>query len=211
MEDAVALIGDFAGSGSSYFAIFDGHNGSDVSKYAANNVHRVFNKNFSSDIQIPRMLYVTVSEVNEYVRGKWPQQGSTAAIVMLIKDQVYTANTGDSRIVLIDQEGGIRQLSVDHKVENVQGVLALTRSLGDGTRTAGHSGEPHMTRTQRKDGMWLIIASNGVWSVMDNETAALIGARKTSPTAAAVAIKDEAIRRGTEDNVTVIVVYLTPK
>jgi serine/threonine protein phosphatase PrpC len=210
MEDAVALVGDFAGSGSSYFAIFDGHNGSDVSKYAANNIHRVFNKNYSSDIDIPEMLFVTVAEVNEYVRVKWPEQGSTAAIAIIIKDYVYTANTGDSRILIIDSEGGVHQVSVDHKVTGVQGVLALSRSLGDGTRE-GHSGEPHMTRTHRKDGMWMIIASAGVWGVLDNETAAKIGVRRATASAAAAAIKDEAIKRGTDDNVSVIVVYLTPK
>jgi serine/threonine protein phosphatase PrpC len=212
MEDAVALVGDFAGSGSSYFAIFDGHNGPDVSKYAANNIHRVFNKNYSSDIDIPEMLFVTVAEVNEYLRAKWPEQGSTAAIAIVIKDYIYTANTGDSRIVIIDAQGGVHQVSVDHTVSDgsVQGVLALSRSLGDGTRD-GHSGEPHMTRTHRKDGMWMIIASAGVWSVLDNETAARIGARKGTTSSAANAIKDEAIKRGTRDNVSVIVVFLTPK
>jgi serine/threonine protein phosphatase PrpC len=212
MEDTLALVGDFAGSGSSYFAIFDGHNGSDVSKYAASNVHRVFNKNYSSDIDIPEMLYVTVAEVNEYVRAKWTDQGSTAAIAIIIKDYVYTANTGDSRILIIDGDGEVHQVSVDHKVDDgsVQGVLALSRSLGDGARD-GHSGEPYMTRTSRKDGMWMIIASAGVWKVLDNETAGRIGARKVTATAAANAIKDEAIKRGTDDNVSVIVVFLTAK
>jgi serine/threonine protein phosphatase PrpC len=212
MEDAVALVGDFAGSGSSYFAIFDGHGGSDVSKYAAYNVHRVFNKNYSSDIKIPEMLWTTVAEVNEYLTKKWPDQGSTAAIAIIIKDYLYTANTGDSRIVLIDSAGGVYQLTVDHTVSDgsVQGVVALSRSLGDGGRE-GHSGEPYMTRTHRKDGMWMIMASAGVWSVLDNETAARIGAKKGTAGAAAEAIKEEALRRGSRDNVSVIVVFLTPK
>jgi serine/threonine protein phosphatase PrpC len=130
------------------------------------------------------MLHVTIAEVNEYLRGKWPHQGSTAAIVIIIKDQIYTANTGDSRTVLI------LQLNVDHRLETVEDVVALTRSLGDGTTACG---EPHITRTPRKNGMWLIIASNGAWNVMDNETAALINARKSNPTAAETAIREEAI------------------
>jgi serine/threonine protein phosphatase PrpC len=210
MEDAVALVGDFAGSGSSYFAIFDGHGGSEVSKYAANNIHRVFNKNYSSDIKIPEMLWATVSEVNQYLIAKWPDQGSTAAIAIVIRDYIYTANTGDSRIVLIDAAGGIYQLTIDAAVTgSVQGV-ALGRSIGDGGRDA-HTGEPYMTRTHRKDGMWMIIASAGVWSVLDNEEAARLGAKKGTAGAAAEAIKEEAIKRGTRDNVSVIVVFLTPK
>jgi serine/threonine protein phosphatase PrpC len=213
MEDAIALVGDFAGSGSEYFAIFDGHNGSDVSTYAAYNIHRLFNKNYSSDIKIPEMLGVTISEINDYLLTKWPEQGSTSAIAIIIKDYIYTANTGDSRIVLVLPDGSIRQVSEDHKVEsdNIKGVVALSRSLGDGALSSDHSGEPHMTRTHRKDGMWMIIASAGVWSVMDNETAARIGARKSTALAAANAIKDEALKRGTDDNVSVIVVWLTAK
>jgi serine/threonine protein phosphatase PrpC len=211
MEDAIAAVGDFAGSGSSYFAIFDGHRGNDVSSYAANNIHRVFNKNYSSDIDIPEMLYVTVSEVNEYLKGKWPGQGATSAIAIIIRDRLYTANTGDSRILLIDPEGNVSQISEEHKVddEGLRGLDSLSRSLGDGA--VGRSGEPHMTRTHRKDGMWMIMASHGLWTVLDNEQAVRIAAKKTVAAAAAKLLKDVAVKKGATENISVIVVYLTPK
>jgi serine/threonine protein phosphatase PrpC len=213
MEDAITLVGDFAGSGSSYFAIFDGHNGSDVSTYAAHNIHRLFNKYYSSDINICEQLFLTIEEVNKSLLTKWPDQGSTSALAIVIHNYIYTANTGDSRIVLIAPDGSVKQISEDHKVDSdkIKGVYALSRSLGDAVLTKDHSGEPHMTRTHRKDGMWMIIASAGVWSVMDNETAARIGNKKSTPTAAADAIKAEAVNRGTKDNVAVIVVFLTAK
>jgi serine/threonine protein phosphatase PrpC len=211
MEDAVAMVGDFAGSGSSYFASFDGHHGSDVANYAANNVHRVFNRNFSSDINIPEMLELTIEEVNGVLRQKWPAQGATAAIAIVIADHIYTANTGDSRILLIDGDGSVSQLSEDHKnaAGDVHGVWALSRSLGDAV--VGRSAQPHMTRTHRHDGMAMIIASHGLWTVVTNEQAVRIAARKTTAQAAANALKDFAVEKGVQDNVSVIVVWLTPK
>jgi serine/threonine protein phosphatase PrpC len=211
MEDAVAAVGDFAGSGSSYFAIFDGHRGSDVSTYCANNIHRVFNKNFSSDISIPDMLYETVSEVNEYLRDKWPDQGATAAIAIVIRDFIYTANTGDSRIVLMYPDGSVNQVSDDHKVSDgtVAGLKALCRSLGDGA--IDRCSDPHMTRTHRKDGMWMILASHGLWTVLSNEQAAKVAGSRATAQAAANALRAVAMKRGAKDNVSVIVVNLTPK
>jgi serine/threonine protein phosphatase PrpC len=213
MEDAVSMVGDFAGSGSSYFAIFDGHGGSHVSAYAANNIHRLFNKNYASDIYVPEMLQVTIQEVNEYLVTKWPEEGSTSAIVIVIKDFIYTANTGDSRIVLVCPDNAIVQLSEDHQVQTgeIQGVRSLSRSLGDGALQGEHSGEPHMTRVHRKDGMWMIMATAGVWSVMTNEQAVKIAGSKSTAESAAAAIKDAALKKGTADNVSVIVVYLTAK
>jgi hypothetical protein len=76
MEDAVSMVGDFAGSGSSYFAIFDGDGDSYVSVYAANNIPRLFKKKYSNDIYVPE-LQVTIQGVNEYLVTKWPEEGST--------------------------------------------------------------------------------------------------------------------------------------
>jgi serine/threonine protein phosphatase PrpC len=229
MEDAMALVGDFAGSGSSFFAVFDGHGGPEVSKYAANNVHRVFNRQFASDVTVERALLEAIAEVDRSVVKQWPEQGSTAAIVIIIKDIIYTANVGDSRIVLADADGSVKALSVDHKATDsaekalivqrgglvimgrANGVLALSRSLGDGALRPAISAEPYTTKTRRRDGMMLIIACDGVWDVMDNATAVQFAKEKRSPQLAAAAIRDEALRRGSTDNVSVIVVLLTPK
>jgi serine/threonine protein phosphatase PrpC len=229
MEDAMALVGDFAGSGNFYFAVFDGHGGSDVSKYAANNIHRVFNRQFSSDVTVEQALLESIAEVNEYAVRQWPEQGSTAAILIVIKDLVYTANIGDSRIVLAHPDGTIKALTVDHKATDptekdlvlergghvimgrVNGVLALSRSLGDGALGDAITAQPYTTKMRRKDGMLLIIACDGVWDVMDNETAVKIAKEKRSPQLAAAAIRDEALKRGSTDNISVIVVLLTQK
>jgi hypothetical protein len=59
MEDAISFVDDFAGSCSSHFAVFRGQNDLDVSKHAANNIHRVLNQNYSSDINIPDIRWIS--------------------------------------------------------------------------------------------------------------------------------------------------------
>ena len=229
MEDAVACVGDFAGSGSCYYGIFDGHGGVDAAKYAAFNIHRVFNRNYSGDVNIENTLKETIAEVNEYLVNMWPNQGTTCAIALVIKDYIYTANIGDTRILLIDHEGEIRQLSEDHKPTNrkegdliksrggfvlqgkTNGQLNLSRTLGDGKLKNTISAEPYTTVTHRKDGMVMVIASDPVWDQLDNDMVAKIASRHLTAQAAATAIKEEAVRRGANTNVSVIVVSLTPK
>jgi serine/threonine protein phosphatase PrpC len=229
MEDSTVLVGDFAGSGSSYFAVFDGHGGSEVSKYAANTIHRLFGSYFSSDVNPEKLLAETIAEVDSFLVKRWPNQGSTAAIAIVIKDIIYTANLGDTRIVLCRANGSVQQLSVDHRASvdsekrmiqakggmvimgRANGILALSRSLGDGALKDVISAEPFLAKARRQDGQILIIACDGVWDVMDNQTAAGIARGKETPQKAATAIRDEALRRGTQDNVSVIVVFLTAR
>jgi hypothetical protein len=52
-------VDDFPGFRCSYFAVFGGQNDLDVSKHTAKNIHRVLKKNYSSDINIPDILWIS--------------------------------------------------------------------------------------------------------------------------------------------------------
>ena len=74
--------------------------------------------------------------------------GSTACVVVVMKDSIYCANSGDSRAVLCRNSQAV-ELSFDHKPDNddeqariesaghfvedgrVDGNLALSRAIGD--------------------------------------------------------------------------------
>jgi serine/threonine protein phosphatase PrpC len=228
MEDSIAIVGDFAGSGTAYFAVFDGHGGSDVSRFAAHNLHRRLGTVFSSDIAVQKLITNTFSEIDSSLTAQYAEQGCTAAVAIVVKDAIYAANVGDSRVVLVEPDGTVRQLSVDHRATDPDerariiargglvfngragGVLALSRSLGDGALKAGCiSAEPHIAAARRRDGQLLIVACDGVWDVMDNAAAAGIARAQKTPAAAARAIRDAALKRGTTDNVSVVVAFLT--
>jgi serine/threonine protein phosphatase PrpC len=226
MEDAVAIVG---GSGISYYAVFDGHGGVDVSRYAAYNLHRLLEKQVSSGVPVERGLTAAFADLDSRVSAEWRMQGSTAAVAVIVRDMIYTANVGDSRVILVEPEGAVRQMTKDHRasdaderesvlkrggqVENgrVGGVLALSRSLGDGALKRVISAEPFLGSAKRREGQILIIACDGVWDVMENEEAAGIAKGEENPAAAAQRIVDEAVRRGTTDNVSVVVVFLRRK
>ncbi|CAL5033663.1 unnamed protein product [Urochloa decumbens] len=117
--------------------------------------------------------------------------GSTAVVALLVRGTVVVANCGDSRAVLCRGLAGVPPipLSYDHKpnrpdelarihavggqvmYKRVRGVLAMTRALGDRKLRPEVIAEPEITITERMaDDQCLILASDGMWDVISNET-----------------------------------------
>jgi serine/threonine protein phosphatase PrpC len=91
----------------------------------------------------------------------------------------------------------------------VNGMLALSRSIGDGELAKYITCEPHVSVTPFREECRIIIAIDGVWDVnTDQETANIFNACE-SPAQAAQLIRNEALRRGTLDNVSVSCVDLS--
>uniref|UniRef100_A0A0D9W294 protein-serine/threonine phosphatase n=1 Tax=Leersia perrieri TaxID=77586 RepID=A0A0D9W294_9ORYZ len=118
--------------------------------------------------------------------------GSTAVVALLIRDRLVVSNCGDSRAVLC-RAGFPLPLSSDHKPDRpdekarieaaggrvvylngprVRGILAMSRALGDKYLKPEVICEPDITITERTvDDECLILASDGMWDVISNETA----------------------------------------
>jgi serine/threonine protein phosphatase PrpC len=170
----------------------------------------------------------SIAEINAYAVKQWPFQGCTLAIVVIADQTIFTANVGDSRIILVSG-GTARRLSVDHHVSNpeerqavidrggyivndrVNNSLALTRSIGDGCLADSISGEPHTDSVPFDPEFGLIIACDGVWDVTTDDEAAAMFVAATDPGAAARLIKDHAIEHGSSDNVSAICLSCKPK
>ncbi|KAK4353216.1 hypothetical protein RND71_028734 [Anisodus tanguticus] len=118
--------------------------------------------------------------------------GSTAVVAVVTPDKIIVSNCGDSRAVLC-RNGVAIPLSVDHKPDRpdelnriqeaggrviywdgarVLGVLAMSRAIGDNYLKPYVISEPEVTITDRTDkDECLILASDGLWDVVSNETA----------------------------------------
>ncbi|XP_051116426.1 protein phosphatase 2C 37-like [Andrographis paniculata] len=118
--------------------------------------------------------------------------GSTAVVAVVTPDKIVVSNCGDSRAVLC-RNGVAIPLSVDHKPDRpdeldriqdaggrvifwdgprVLGVLAMSRAIGDNYLKPYVISEPEVTVTERSpDDECLILASDGLWDVVSNETA----------------------------------------
>lgn len=229
MEDCSAIIGDFLGiPNSQYYALFDGHGGGEVSNYCARNLHLGISSLYQRNNNIEQSIQEAIDDVDKYTSVKWPAVGCTAVIVVIIEDDIYIANVGDSRAILVEN-GIARRCTVDHRsadpeekkgvierggiVQNdrVNGTLMLSRSIGDGNLGRAVSTEAHFEKASRKDGMKLIMACDGVWDVMTDQMAVDILMKCNNIPEAAKAIKDESLKLETKDNVSCIVVDLTPK
>ncbi|XP_019151203.1 PREDICTED: protein phosphatase 2C 37-like [Ipomoea nil] len=118
--------------------------------------------------------------------------GSTAVVAVVTPENIVVSNCGDSRAVLC-RNGVAVPLSVDHKpdrpdelkriqdaggyvinwdVPRVGGLLAMSRAIGDSYLKPYVTSEPEVTVTERTgDDECLILASDGLWDVVSNETA----------------------------------------
>ena len=83
------------------------------------------------------------------IKGLSFNAGCTSCVVLMTKDTIYCANSGDSRACIYTTKGEVIELSHDHKPENdielkrvkagggfvedgrVQGIIAVSRAIGD--------------------------------------------------------------------------------
>ncbi|KAI3808038.1 hypothetical protein L1987_23979 [Smallanthus sonchifolius] len=117
--------------------------------------------------------------------------GSTAVVVLLTQEYIIVGNCGDSRAVLC-RNGKAVPLSVDHKPDRederariealgsrilysgngarVEGVLAMTRAIGDRFLKQVVTSEPECIFIKREaDDVSVILGSDGLWDVLSSE------------------------------------------
>ncbi|KAK8844767.1 hypothetical protein IAR55_006617 [Kwoniella newhampshirensis] len=141
-----------------------------------------------------------------------------------IKRVLYTANVGDARAVLCRGGKAVR-LTYDHKGSDAQeakritdaggfvmnnrvnGVLAVTRSLGDASMKEFVVGSPYTTETALDDqDEFLIVACDGLWDVTEDQDAVDLIRAIGDPQDASRRLLDHAITNYSTDNLSVMVV-----
>ncbi len=164
--------------------------------------------------------------------------GSTAVVVLICKERdyispltsrkvIYCANVGDSRGVLISNFG-VKRLSYDHKASDISeinrvngsgglifngrvfGQLIITRAFGDHSlKRYGVIATPHITKHFINDkDKFLVLASDGVWDVIADEDLLKLSQSVTNADDLAKLIIKTSLLRGTQDNISCIVLKL---
>ncbi|KAG8893679.1 Protein phosphatase 2C 1 [Tulasnella sp. 403] len=137
---------------------------------------------------------------------------------------LYTANAGDARAVL-SRKGRAVRLTYDHKGNDkrevrriqeaggfvlnnrVNGVLAVTRSLGDSAMKEYVVGSPYTSEMElTNDDEFLIIACDGLWDVVEDQSAVDLVQDTKHALEAARKLVQHALDNFSHDNVTVLVV-----
>ncbi|TNY20377.1 phosphatase 2C-like domain-containing protein, partial [Rhodotorula diobovata] len=159
MEDAhasVLSLGDETSEGkkTSFFAVYDGHGGSTVAKFAGDTVHSRLAANDAFkrkdwEASLKRAYLETDEDLRANPDFRGDPSGCTAVSAIITPEMnIVCANAGDSRAVM-SVGGEAKPLSFDHKPTNqgensrivaaggfvefgrVNGNLALSRALGD--------------------------------------------------------------------------------
>ncbi|XP_021719300.1 probable protein phosphatase 2C 39 isoform X1 [Chenopodium quinoa] len=213
------------------FAIFDGHVSQDVPDYLRshlfNNILKEPNFWTETENAVRKAYRITDSKILEK-SADLGKGGSTAVTAILINCQkLVVANLGDSRAV-ISRNGKAKQLSVDHEpdserkdiedrggfvtkfpgdVARVDGQLAVARAFGDKTMKDHLSSDPHITVEMiDEDTDFVLLASDGIWHVMNNQEAVDCIKNVKDAREAAKALIEEALHRKSTDDISVVVV-----
>ncbi|BBN14420.1 protein phosphatase 1L [Marchantia polymorpha subsp. ruderalis] len=217
LEDIQRAIPDMNGDPrQAFFGVFDGHGGRKAADFAAENlVHNIVDAMESSDKEegymeaAVRAAYLTTDA--DFLK-KGVGSGTSCVTAIMRDGYMVVANAGDCRAVL-SRDGQAEALTSDHRagredernrieklggyVDNltgtwrVQGVLAVSRGIGDIHLKEWISAEPEVQKLQiTSDCEFLILASDGLWDAVSNQEAVDF-ARVVLQAAAATKVESE--------------------
>lgn len=158
------------------------------------------------------------------------RDGTTAVVTLVEADTLTVAHVGDSRAILCRAGGEAVAVTLDHKPElaverkriealggfvsyigcwRAMGILAMSRAIGDLFLKPYVSPEPDVsTIALTATDEFLVLASDGLFDVFDNQQVVRLVRGAGSPTDAASVLTESAFHNGSLDNVTAVVVAL---
>jgi protein phosphatase len=155
--------------------------------------------------------------VHDQVEARKSDMGTTLVLSLLVGDQLFLANVGDSRAYLIDGQG-IRQLTEDHSlVERLVASGQISRS--DARlhpqrnviyRTIGDRGEVEVDswRLTVKAGDRLLLCSDGLSTMVDDKRIYRLVSDARLPQPACDALIKAANEAGGADNITAVIIQI---
>lgn len=224
----------------SYYAVFDGHSGIDAAYYASAQLHINIAKHPEFFCNTPKAIIEGFQITDLNFLNKCNKlnikSGCTALCAFIRENTVYLSWLGDSQAVLV--KGGMPvTITSPHKPDRederqrieklgghvshigtwrVNGLLAVTRAIGDSEQKPFISSEPELDIINL-DGTedFLILACDGLWDGISPEDATGVLYRYLAESSSdepldAVAAKlvHQSKLQGSEDNITAIVVFL---
>ena len=180
---------------SHFFAVFDGHGGSAVAAYCKEHMHGVlesaFTRNTSpeTDVKIRNAFLRMDALIQKDMPEESQHTGTTVGILFIDKKKIWSANCGDTEIMVSFKDGRSTMLSQSHKVENeidrlqkkgaiitnydcprIEFRLNIARSLGDFDLKKYVIPDPFIKSIPLDKKIdYIIIASDGLWDVFTKD------------------------------------------
>ncbi|KAJ7175839.1 phosphatase 2C-like domain-containing protein [Mycena filopes] len=195
MEDAHAIVLELdegKEDPNTFFAVYDGHGGGTVAKFAGQNVHKrlVTEESYKEgqyNEALKRAFLGTDEDLLANPAHTRDPSGCTAVAALVTKDKIYVANAGDSRSVIsvkgepsnevektrISGAGGYIEFG------RVNGNLALSRALGDFEFKKNYNmspekqiitADPDVTcHDITEEDEFLVLACDGIWDCLSSQ------------------------------------------
>jgi len=241
MEDDHTVKLSLAKEGHSFFGIFDGHSGAEAAHWCAQTLHKyIENLDVLNQETIAAAMIKADKDFLE--SGINVMNGTTAvfAITQIQEDgwKIVVANLGDSRCIIGNYSNDLaRCMTTDHKPmdegeskrvveaggfvaqKRVDGLLAVSRSIGDGTykNIEGLAPEkqkvipiPDVTETLLTEDNYIFICCDGIFETFNNEEAIkFIYEKSKTETDICLILSDlltAVLNRGSKDNMSAMII-----
>ncbi len=159
-----------------------------------------------------------VQDAHRAITRQVPGGGTTLTAVLILGNQLTVAHVGDSRAYLVGNNGHMEPLTRDHSlvkrlVELGQITMdeaavhpqrnVLYRALGQ-----GEPFDPDVSSIRMPENCFLMLCSDGLWSVVNDQDIQRIIMETTSPDQACQNLVDAANAAGGPDNISAILIRL---
>ncbi len=223
-QDAIRLSGESPAADRRLFALADGMGGYAHGGIASQTALETFFETFYSDTTPvpPRRMRRSIDAANLSVfqmaqRLGAVRMGTTLTAVTIVGNQLHVAHVGDSRAYLIrDQQA--QCLTNDHthvgdmvrmkvippdKVRTHAQRSILTKGLGLSLFV-----QPDITQVALREGDRLVLCSDGVWSMIEDQEFALLAASTADMNDFSESLVNLALERQSDDNLSVVTIQL---
>lgn len=222
-QDYIYSSPEKVGSLPNLFLVADGMGGHKAGDFASRYAveHLVIYINREGEGSPVMQLKKGIETVNEklygesLVREELKGMGCTLVAGVVEDHILYAANVGDSRLYLIHGDG-IRQITRDHSyVEEMVAMGQMRRGSADYNRRKniitramgiGREVEPDFFEVDIKDNDYILLCSDGLSNMMDDEAIRRIITGEGSLKDKAALLIEEANSRGGADNIAVVLV-----
>ncbi len=204
------------------FIVADGMGGHNAGDYASRFCVEFFKQKIEeSELEAPVTLIETaIRETNEALRRIAREQtelegmGTTFVAATIFDKEMYVANVGDSRLYVIGKL--IRQVTEDHSLVEAMvktGELnrceakvhpnknIITRAIG-----ANDTVEPDFFEVSLEEGDTVLMCSDGLTNMLEDETIERIIRENEDPEKAAATLVKCANENGGKDNIAIVII-----
>ncbi|KAL5255588.1 hypothetical protein ACHWQZ_G010977 [Mnemiopsis leidyi] len=221
----------------SYHAVYDGHGGIDAVQYTLQHLHLNIAKSTHYLLEPARAIeegfILTDKNFVQKANRENLRSGTTSVVIMITSTHLHVGWVGDSQAILARNSTHI-DIMTPHKPDRedekkriedlggcvvwfgawrVNGTLSVSRAIGDASHKPYVSGQPDV-KSLLLDGTedFVVIACDGLWDVIPPWEAVelvvdYVKDFGVDADATAKHLVTQAVDRGSQDNVTVIIVF----